>query len=493
MSTFYNSTSNDLEITPEQNNDFTDDDVLQTLTAGAVHNDVPANPLLRTDLIINKSSGDTVMIRTPESKSSFPLYKLEWTIAQLMDGKRNLIEISTEVTRRGLMANPDTVRSFIRELIGYRFLVTSNQSQLDGNRRDSSRLTQNTRESMSHEERHLYEMATARQARGDIEGATNYLLAMLEINPAHDTARALLRTLQQVPMHSQASTKLHGNFDQTLIEQNDNTQSSSDRFSRQPFFEQPDIRTKLTITRTVIIVAVTVLAAGTTSWLFKSPMTPSQSTATSTSAETTRSRTIQDENKKLATIRAIVQKSDPSLLTSTGKGIVFEIFVQPGQRIESGQEILSIITPADFKRLQTARKKYESLKQKSQKNPLARDFAEAAKQNLEMTRRTMKMTSIIATQSGMIERITLRPGDSIKKEQPFVAIDSATTLYAWIAKAEFNDWSKLCYVTSLSHSPVQALCHVDKTNVENQNKIRITIDNTALKLNAGQVVDINLQ
>ena len=56
-------------------------------------------PRIREDLIATPGKGDTVIVRVPENPTGFPIYKLEWQIAQLMDGSRSVSDISMQATR----------------------------------------------------------------------------------------------------------------------------------------------------------------------------------------------------------------------------------------------------------------------------------------------------------------------------------------------------------------------------------------------------------
>ncbi len=180
-----------LRVVPQQSSVEYQLDALAA-TAAAPAPDV--KPELRRDLNVSPGRGETVTVKAPESVTAFPLYKLEWGIAQLMNGKRTLAQIAAEAARVGLAATPDLVRAFARELAGYRFLIASE-------RVGAALRSSGTAEvqPMSDEERQLLGTAMAMQGKGDIDAAVSYLLAVLEINPANHTVRALLREYEHEP------------------------------------------------------------------------------------------------------------------------------------------------------------------------------------------------------------------------------------------------------------------------------------------------------
>ncbi len=147
-------------------------------------------PRLRRDLDSRPGKAGTVVVKTPESQSSFTIYDLEWRIAQLMDGGRGLAQIASEASRLGVQATPELVRSFVRELRGYRFLA-------DAPGATEVKKPADDRSAMTDEERQLLGMAMAMRSRGELDAAANYLLAVLEINPTNHQVRELLREVQQ--------------------------------------------------------------------------------------------------------------------------------------------------------------------------------------------------------------------------------------------------------------------------------------------------------
>lgn len=94
------------------------------MTVAARQDEASAAPLpaLRVDLVVEQRPGGLVHVQAPGAAQGFLLYDLEYSLARLLDGRRNKQQVLEGAGRLGIAATPDSLTKFFRQLAHYGFL-----------------------------------------------------------------------------------------------------------------------------------------------------------------------------------------------------------------------------------------------------------------------------------------------------------------------------------------------------------------------------------
>jgi hypothetical protein len=136
-------------------------------------------PKLRADLLIEKPAGAKGVLRVtdPLKGRSFTLYDFEVSIARLLDGRRTAGDVIGAAVRLGIPVTLESLRTFVRQLRGYRFI--DERAPAPGEPPAAAP----SPEAWTPEERELYESALRLRKQGRPTEAIEYLAALLEVNP----------------------------------------------------------------------------------------------------------------------------------------------------------------------------------------------------------------------------------------------------------------------------------------------------------------------
>ncbi|MEW5743637.1 MAG: hypothetical protein AB1938_32295, partial [Myxococcota bacterium] len=149
-------------------------------------------PALRGDLLIEKVSGTkgVLQVTDPLKNRSFTLYDFEVSIARLLDGKRTAGQVIDAAARIGIPVTLESLRKFIRQLRGYRFI---DERRLTGEVPVASAAAPPApvSDAWTPELRELYESAQRLWRQGRPEAALEYLDALLDVAPTLEEPREL--------------------------------------------------------------------------------------------------------------------------------------------------------------------------------------------------------------------------------------------------------------------------------------------------------------
>lgn len=172
-------------------------------------------PSLRPDLKIAKSekSKGLLEVTDPVRGQTFSLYDFEVSIARMLNGKRTAAQIIDAAAKIGIPVTLESLRKFLRQLRAYHFLMErpAEPVNLAGG-------TWSPRSQWKPEVRELFQSALRKFRAGKAEEATDYIVALLQIDPDNGEARELQQRinlkLDEAPeLQDFTFDELHGGAD----------------------------------------------------------------------------------------------------------------------------------------------------------------------------------------------------------------------------------------------------------------------------------------
>lgn len=368
------------------------DHAVDTLLVGIEATGQQDAPRLRTDLHVRDVGGGFVEVRAPESTVAFKLYELEWRIARLMDGKRSLGEISTELADAGFMASVKHVRAFLGELRGYRFLVDQGASQpaVSGPAPDDS---------VSPEERQLIEAAVAQHTRGDDDAAANYLLAALEINPGNHDARLMLRKLR--------------------------SQEPGSKGRRDAAVSREAPRPQRRWASGVVVLAGVVLGVGGVSaYVFSRRQPPPAVVKAQVKPVPTQPAA------KEVTHRVRLSLANATRIAAPRDAVVKEVVVQDEARVAAGAPLVRLVARDDYQRLIRAKQKSRSVQGWACRDPAYRALCNKVRGKIEDLERGVSVEEVRAPRAGVIGGIVARAGATVSRGTLLLELHDTSRVFA---------------------------------------------------------------
>jgi len=435
-------------------------------------------PRLRQDLLIEKGEKDTVVVQAPEKQVSFPIYNFEWRIAKLMDGKRSLSEIAMEMSKGGMMADVDKVRSFVKELLNYGFLSMSDTEQSSLSHKPSSKAAA----PVSDEVRQLLDTALAMKRRGNLEAATNYLLAIIEIDPSNHQVRAILRDVQ-----SSSSQNDDDDIEFTDPEKDLENPKKGNRLLFGALLS-------VLVGSFIFIAVVLVMLFSSTDESKKTADSPNllknpdKQTAPITPKKEPLKRI---EN----TTRYKVSLEPAKIITvaATRPGSIYKVFAKKGMRVKRSTILATTLPTKLSKRIKKAEKQFQSFKKRLKKNKSLLDFVLDAKRRLKRLKRKAKPKKITAPLAGVVVTCHVSQGANISKKQPLFEIQDRSQMIA-----------RLNLPTGIEEQLVKSSCLLlDPSSVSNipctiksgqkGGQHIIAVDNSEGKLQPGQEFEVEIK
>lgn len=415
-------------------------------------------PRLRSDLDVKTSSSDLVTVRRPDSATSFPLYRLEWDIAKLLDGKRGIQEIVLELRRRGVVVESRQVQSFLRELKGYGFLH-------DGAEVGAAKTDERSSE-LSPEESQLIQMATARRCRGDTVGATNYLLAALEIRPENHEARELLRQVQT----------------ETAVALPEKQPEAADDEKRRGF---PSGRVfALSIAAAVLLGGFFILATWAPWRSVDKPRADSGQTAPTQAAPA-------------PSYTAVLELAPASTLDvlAPASGTVLDLPAAVGAFVEEGGGIANIGDPKAARRVRLAQARAAQLQEKAKAAPAYRDFAVQANLAYKAAQRAAKVTVAAAPRRALLEEYLVESGANVRQGQKLARLSDPTELTAQIPRfpPEVDPSTAECVLVNPGGGPVACRITVVPSATPTEPALRVVVENRAGALPAHAMIEVRIR
>ena len=400
------------------------------------------NLKLRSDLLTAEGPPGQIRVRAPESSTWFSIYDMEWRIAKVLDGTRSLAEIARDMARFGMAADPKLVRSFARELKGYGFLE-GGAATVEGPLPENAVAA----DGASIEAQQFLSTAMALQAKGDLQGASNYFLAFLEIEPTNHSVRDLLRQLHHdiaeaetngnrrpAQMQDESSVRrstLTGHADlrrPTMIddlalrrptmmeEQRRATLTESAEFRMPTLTEQAAVIVPQPSGRLPLIAGIAIGAA-----LLSVGIVVSRSFSDATSEKPKpETSTPPATNGGAAPLPIVVSETAVAVQLETvmlpaakapAAGVISELLVRSGDIVTSGQSIATLVDDDSYEKIEKFKAAVERFKKKS-RDPVMRHYKQKAEQNLAVAQKKAQRQSITSAESGTIE-LAVNVGEAV--------------------------------------------------------------------------------
>ncbi len=423
----------------------------------------PVRPQLRADLVVTDGPGDTVMVKAPEAATAFPIYRMEWRIAQLLDGRRDLVQIAADMGRQGIPGTPEMVRVFVRELSGYRFLQASTDA---GSTAALDAASTSGAVAMTDEERQLLSTATALRARGDAGAAVSYLLALLEINPANHYVRDLLREVQ--------------------------AEAASDTPKRDTWrANDPPVQAAASALRPkrwlLAALAVTVLAGGGAVgvWALRgskhAPAEPPSKPSVQAPQEWS--------------FRLELSSYSWKTVDAPSKGVVFTIDARAGEEVAAGQKVLQLADVRSYGRLRDVEQELERVRGQAKKDSVYRYFLERYKKRLEKRRAQVKTTPVVSPAAGKLE-LKHAVGEEVDRGQPLFRVAGAARLRAGVPVPPdaLPQTGASCVLRTAQGAQLGNRCTLERQpgGAGGTSSINVVVDNAAGNLAVGDTVDVTI-
>ncbi|MEZ0310770.1 MAG: hypothetical protein ACAI38_03295 [Myxococcota bacterium] len=382
---------------------------------------LPTAPLLRSDLTIVKETADTVSVRRAGTATAFPIYRVEWRIAQLMDGHRSLTAIAQRAQQLGLQATPELVRSFMRELRGYGFLADDSS----GAPEKSADLRAALAAADSEEERHLLRSALTVERAGNDQGVAGYLEAALEINPDNEQARVALERRPRAPRAESIA------FD--IDELEPEAQAPEPRPTKiDPIIPTvaPSGHRRIVFVAAAIVVAVSAAAAAIViraeqrvaaqlAGLEKQAGAPVVPQVAPPSAQPRANPTV--------VVQARFEPSEGGTVTAPSAGTWARVDVAVRDRVSAGAVVGALLDAKSYAKLSRAQKRYESIQKSARYDEVYRYFLAQARDAYERTARTVRWVEVTAEAAGEIASL-VEVGTTVEANQAVATLASRAKL-----------------------------------------------------------------
>lgn len=450
-------------------------------------------PRLRKDLVIEDTRKGRVVVRRPESQQSFPIYKLEWDTAQLFDGSRTVQDVAKALGQKGQDGSLKLVQSFLRELKGYGFLDTPASGPVRKARPRSA-------SSVSQEVNQLVASAIAFEERGDFGNAAEYLRAALEIEPENASARELLQGLPT--MVPRGSTSMDLDFlrdSQDLSVPAAPVLKSVPDVAPAPVEASPAAAGTLSFRQVVLLLllfsgcVVALVMVGLT-WLKQgetkaarppvAAATPAAKPTATPPPSPEAAAPAAQTAPAATTLRLNFQPQKEATLTAKRSGEVRELRAKPGQFVEAGVVLLTIIDPKAERAASKAKRKYEKLAARARKSPVYQDFALAARSEWKKARRRRNRVRVKSPSPGRVFDIKVRSGRRVRKNAPLLLVlDDRVLLSEPIVSA--GDGFGACEIPGAAG----ASCRVER-DAGGKQRVRITRGASELDWREGMEVKL---
>ena len=429
---------------------------------------------LRADLEAESGGPGKVRVRRRDSTRSFTLYDMEWQLAQLMDGTRTIPQIAAAIAGQGIGATPVGVRSFARELKGYGFLED------DASRRQDHKLTANDPplEEASGEVSQLLSTAMALRARGDLEQARNYLLAVLEIDPSNNSVKDLLMRVEadapQAPRTTSASAPAPEESHVTRRPSQEIYRPEPTRRSLAPWM----IGLALAATAGTVASAVALAPR-----LFEGH--PKETTPPTPPPEAIRPPT---DSVQLAP-GSVVQ------VRTAIAGVVSELLVSAGDSVSPGTPVAVVMGKPGYAKVSQLKTKVERLKAQSQKDTVSLFQLDDAQHKLDTALHTVRTAKTLAQQAGAVGRIVAPVGTNVGAGDVLLELADLSEMTASLplqrlpAAPDKSRCEVVTQGTASSHG-----CRIGEVTRDalGQQVVRLRVDNPRQELKSGQWVDVRL-
>jgi len=380
--------------------------------------EVPDFPALRDDLVVTQERAGVVIVRTPESQFSFPIYDLEWRAAQWMDGTRDATELAGALTKIGVSVTPELVSSFIREFRGYRFLRT------EGSQPKADASTE-----MSEEERQFIATAKALVTQGKTEEAHGYLIAAKEINPNNATTNGMLRQLGTLAMSAAAPAT----DDLAGWQNNLPTDTPLGVPEARPVTAPIDpgpTRSPIIMIGALALsgVALAGLAlAGVVVWIVLSQTAQDKTNNAASPVDVAKP---QPREPAIAThtfqVRLEALKQTP--VVSPVAGFVDELLVANGAAVTDGEVLARMLNAAQHQKLVKAKQNVQRLKNRSRRDRVAKYYLGKAVKTMERTKEKLRWREIVSPARGSIRFGSTTTGRKVKKGEECLWVDDTSAL-----------------------------------------------------------------
>jgi len=439
---------------------------------------------LRDDLHVREDGPDRVVVRAPESSVEFPIYRIEWTAARLMNGLRGVDEIAAEMGCRGTAATPQLVRSLMRELKGYGFLAEVGEAALAPAPESAPT------ETVSDEEKHLLSAATSLQARGELQKALDYLLALLEINPSNHRAREMMRSVQAAI--ATGGVRAEANAAVAALDAEVVPGAPSGR-SRAPARRRVALLAAWLVGTAVIAGGV---AGGVNLFARRGGnAAPARAAATARTQAAPRQEVQEPAagTNDAAVLRLRLPLLAPTAVPvlSSRAGVVLSLTAQVDSAVNEGQIVANLVDARAQRALRDAKQELERLRRDARSDPSLRLFVRSAEARYTTLEARAKLVPVTATARGRVSRLLTSEGQSVKDQAVLLEIEPQGTLVARLSAAEIGRIAHpTCIVTSLGD--VSPPCRIELPS-NGEPLAALVVDNRAELLRAGQVVELEIR
>ncbi len=487
---------------------------------------IPERPLLSPELKVVAEKGDLVTVERPDGRS-FPIYAMEWKLAQLFDGSRNIDDVVAAARRAGLDSKRNHVTAFVRELRGYQFLADPPERTVLHYPRVADALV----EALSDEERDLLHVAAQLEARNDAR-VIDYLNVVLQVNPrnaaalrARDYIAAQPRRNQTVVEDDIADVLRDAAPGQLLGERTVTVAASELRSRVRRRTEEPPLggdddvvhgavqpgrstvveprgtvmeprgpRLRVVVIGVVIAfaivvplvawIAVRIASRAMLAELQNGRVVPSAPGGTPAPGDPPTQVAAQTE----VIVRAELAAEASTDVTAPVAGILAATKVRVGERVEADAPIAELMSAKDYATYARAQKRLQRAEARAKYDEVYRYFLSEARNDFEAATRGLKRSVVSAPSAGVVLAAEPAPGQPVEAGARLATIASDRELSTTLPSSD------LPFQASLASCRVEtapgAGCRVAVTDA---NALKVIVDNGQGVLEAGRPVTIRIR